>query len=192
MPLSETEPLVAAPAMSERVSESLATSEAPTAAAAISAERTESVRMSLLVTAPSLILLVDTALAPMSAFITCPSTMSELRTVLAAYAVPAPRAMMRARNEHTFEKVSPRRIRADMRVPLTRAVLVRARLTLADSRCGAVCDHVNVGLVIAGQGLTQVIGAVLRRGTADRRASAQTIGAVHGALHRPTSTYSAH
>src|SRR3954470_9058769 len=123
MPLSETEPLVAAPAMSERVSELLATSEAPTAPAAISAERTEPVRRSLLVTAPSLILPVDTALAPMSAFFTCPSTMSELRTVLAAYAVPAPRAMTRASNEHTFENVSPRRMRADMSFPLTRRCL---------------------------------------------------------------------
>src|SRR3954454_15462998 len=46
MPLSETEPLVAAPAMSARVSESLATSEVPTADAAISAEPTESLARS--------------------------------------------------------------------------------------------------------------------------------------------------
>src|SRR3954467_6560283 len=41
MPLSEIAPLVAAPAMSERVSDSLATSEVPTADAAISSEPTE-------------------------------------------------------------------------------------------------------------------------------------------------------
>src|SRR3954451_525907 len=109
IPLSETVPLVAEPAMSERVSDSLSTLLLLIAPVAILP----------LVTAVLAIFWEVTAPMPRSAVWTWPflrstdwmdsSMMSSEPIVLAAYAPPVPSATTRAMNEHTFANVSLRR-----------------------------------------------------------------------------------